>query len=364
MGKKLKIMHGMVEVSGQNSYAVRGLRAIGEDAETVLLSEHLFSYPYDRIIGIDKSKKYLLPWNVLKLSGFLIEALFRYNVFHFHFGNSICNNKDLWLYRLFGKKVFYEFHGSDLRIYEEYCRKSRRPFTPELATRPNMLERNKIICAKADQIILHDDELIPYLPENHAPVQVVPLRVDPELFTPVYPEKTNNKTIRLVHAPTDREVKGSKYIIAAFERLKEKYDNIELVLVEGKTQNEARKIYETADIVIDQLFIGTYGVFSIECMALGKPVITYISEEMRQALPEELPIVSADIDTIEKVLDELISNAEKRNEIGVLSRKYVETYHDYRNIAYVLRDIYSGKLSPATGREAFERVKNVKAGIE
>lgn len=363
MGKKLKIMHGMVEVSGQNSYAVRGLRAIGEDAETVLLSEHLFSYPYDRIIGIDKSKKYLLPWNVLKLSGFLIEALFRYNVFHFHFGNSICNNKELWAYKLFNKSVYYEFHGSDLRIYSEYIKRSHEPYNAEMETQPAVIERNKIICAKAKAVILHDDELIPYLPENHAPIQVVPLRADPALFKPVYPERTNDKTIRIVHASTDRIGKGTQFIINAVEKLQKKY-NIDFCLVENKTHDEAHKIYESADIIVDQLFVGTYGVFAIEAMALGKPLITYISPEMQERLPEDIPIVPANENTIETALEKLISDPEYRYDCGLKSRQYVENYHDFRKIGYILKGIYEEKLEPCTGREAFERVKNVKAGIE
>ncbi len=46
--KKLKIMHGLSEIAGQNSYSVLGLREIGVDAETVTYYKHPFGYPYDR----------------------------------------------------------------------------------------------------------------------------------------------------------------------------------------------------------------------------------------------------------------------------------------------------------------------------
>ena len=37
--------------------------------------------------------------------------------------------------------------------------------------------------------------------------------------------------------------------------------------------------YRAADIVVDQLNAGWYGLFAIECMALGKPVVTFLHDE-------------------------------------------------------------------------------------
>lgn len=359
MSDKLMIMHGLSEVAGQNYYSVRGLREIGEYAETVVWDQHAFGYPNDRCLGIDKSKKYLLPVYAIKLAGFLLFALFRYNIYHFHFGRSILNNHELWLYDMLGKKYFYEFHGSDLRDYERFCRNSAMPFTPDLIMHPKLKKRNRKICRKAKQIILHDDELIPYLPAEHAPVQVVPLRVDLSLFVPQFPLAADTGSVRIVHAPSKRASKGTEFVLNALERIRQRYPQVELVLVEGKTQDEAKAIYSTADIIVDQLLIGTYGVFSIESMALGKPVVTYISEEMKERLPEDLPIVSADVNTIESVLEDLICNASLRHDLGVKGRAYAETYHDYRKVACILRSIYKGECEPATGRDAFLRVKNV-----
>lgn len=356
MRKRMRVMHGLSEVAGQNRYSVIGLRENGVDAQGVVWDKHVFNYPYDISLHIDKSKRYLLPFYALKLFFFFIYALCRYNTFHFHYGRSILNNLELWVYDLFGKKYFYEFHGSDLRDYEEFFKKSEMPFCQDYITSDKQRKRNKKICASAKQIILHDDELIPYLPVEHAPVQIVPLRVDITNFMPVFPEE-NPKTIRIIHAPSKRATKGTEHVIAAVENLSRRYDGLELVLVEGKTQEEAREIYSTADIIVDQLYMGTYGVFAVEAMASGKPVITYISDEMKERLPEELPIISASINSIESTLEDLILNGKKRHEIGEQGRKYVEQYHDYRKIAKILIGIYSGELEPAIGREAFDRVK-------
>lgn len=363
MDKKLRIMHGLSEVAGQNSYSVYGLKRINENAECIIFYKHPFEYEYDKCLNLNKSKKILFPFYAVKLLCFLFSALKKYDCFHFHFGHSILDCHELFIYRLFKKKIFFEFHGTDLRDYEKFCKLSGMNYNPGEATSVKQHKRNKKICKFADGIIIHDDELIPYLPKICAPVYVVPLRVNISNFTPVYPQIQQNK-IRIIHAPSHRAFKGTKFVIESFNELTKKYNNIEIVLVEGKTQKEAFELYKTADIIVDQLFAGTYGVFAIEAMALGKPVITYISDEMKSKLPEELPIVNANSTNLKTVLENLINNAKLRYDIGVASRKYVENYHDYRYCSYILRDIYYGNARQLTGRDAFMLVREIKENIE
>ncbi len=352
-------------MAGQNTYAVQGLRRIGVDATTVVFMENKFGYSYDICLGIDRNDRRKLPLSVAKLGIFLVKALFRYNTFHFHFGTSIGFNKELWLYHLLGKKVFYEFHGSDIRDIRKFCEHSKMEYLAEMDIDDHTKKRNRAIVKQADGIVLHDDELIPYLPEPHAPVYGVPLRVDIRRFTPTYPEeKKAGDRIRIVHAPSRRGIKGTPVILEAMERLEKKYPEIEFVLVEGKTQEEAFRIYQTADIIVDQVYVGTYGVFAIEAMAMGKPVVCYIDDRLWDHFPEELPVVSADRDSVEAAIEDLVLDSRKRHDIGVLGRRYVETYHDFRAVACLLKGYYEGRISPVTGREAFRRVKMIKEKMD
>ena len=54
-----------------------------------------------------------------------------------------------------------------------------------------------------------------------------------------------NKKIKIIHAPTNRGLKGSSFIIESINKLKNKYDNIEFVLVENLTNEEALKLYSS-----------------------------------------------------------------------------------------------------------------------
>ena len=362
--KEMRIMHGVEEVAGQGIYSAQGLRQDGHDATMLVYRPDAYGMPYDRYVKIDMRKKWLYPWYVCKKIAFLVYALFRYDVFHFHFGYSLFRgNWDLRILRWFGKKIFFEFHGSDVRQPSELHR--RNPyFNPEgELDSPQKDKANRKRCRFADGVVLHDDELLSYLPANlEKPIHIVPLRVDITRFCPVYPQ-ANKERVTIVHAPSKRASKGTAYVLEAVHELQKKYD-LEFILLENKPQEEAFEIYKKADIVIDQLIIGAYGVFAIEVMAMGKPVIVYISEEMKDTYPEELPVVSASPADIKEKIEQLILDGELRHSLGVKGRAYVERYHDYRVNAQIFYDIYAGTHAPRRGRDVFDEVLQYKRKTE
>ena len=69
--------------------------------------------------------------------------------------------------------------------------------------------------------------------------------------------------------------KGTAHVIAACAQLP-----VELEIVEGLHHAEARERYRRADIVVDQLNAGWHGIFALEAMALGKPVVTYLKPDV------------------------------------------------------------------------------------
>jgi glycosyltransferase involved in cell wall biosynthesis len=120
---------------------------------------------------------------------------------------------------------------------------------------------------------------------------------------------------------------------------------VELRIVEGLHHDEARKEYEAADIVVDQLNAGWYGLFAIEAMALGKPVVTFLHEEAvartEDAFATAVPVVSATAETLAAHLEPLVEDAEYRRRVGAASRDYVERVHDADRVADRLLDIYA-----------------------
>jgi glycosyltransferase involved in cell wall biosynthesis len=116
-------------------------------------------------------------------------------------------------------------------------------------------------------------------------------------------------------------------VIAACEGL-----DVKLDIVEGLRHDEARGRYERADIVVDQLNAGWYGILALEAMALGKPVLSFLRpeavQETEREMGVEVPIVPVTKDTLRAQIAELASSAEERRRIGSSSRAYVERIHD------------------------------------
>lgn len=354
----MKIFHGLSEIAGQGFYTVQGLVKNNYDAKMMVWRDSPAGFANDYSFQINSKKIWKLPIWICKIVKKEVEIIRSYNVFHFHFGRTLLLNHDLWIMKRLKKKVFFEFHGSDLRDY-----KLAQKINPYLEydnqiNNQDFSKRTKKIIKYSNGIILHDDELISYLPKTCEKIYVVPLRVDLSLFEPVYQAHQTDR-IRIVHAPTNRIGKGSPQIIEIVEELAKVYP-IEFILVENKTQAEAKAIYASADIILDQICIGTYGVFAIEGMALGKPVVTYITDAMKNCLPDELPIISANKDTLKEQLIKLLESQKLREEIGRKGRQYTEMYHDYHIVTKYLGEIYKGNIMPLHGKEAFKYIKQIK----
>ena len=176
-------------------------------------------------------------------------------------------------------------------------------------------------------------DAIRWVPE----AEVIPPGVDLARIAPAPPSDRDRPLI--VHAPSSRRRKGSEHVIAAVEGL-----DADLDLVEGLHHDEAFERYRAADIVVDQLNAGWYGLFAIEAMALGKPVVTFLHDEAvrrtEEAFGTHVPIVSATAETLRETLRPLVADAARRRELGAASRAYVEHVHDVERVADRLLDLY------------------------
>ena len=167
---------------------------------------------------------------------------------------------------------------------------------------------------------------------------MIPPGIDLAAIEPAPPPERERPLI--VHAPSSRRRKGSEHVIAAVDGL-----DADLELVEGLHHDEAFERYRAADIVVDQLNAGWYGLFAIEAMALGKPVVTFLHDEAvrrtEEAFGTRVPIVSATAETLREALRPLVADAARRRELGAASRAYVERVHDLETVTDRLLALYA-----------------------
>ena len=187
---------------------------------------------------------------------------------------------------------------------------------------------------KAGAQVVGSYDALRWVPE----ADVIPPGIDVRAIEPAPP--TDRARPVIVHAPSSRRRKGTDHVIAACEEL-----DADLVLVEGLHHTEAFERYRDADIVVDQLNAGWYGVFAIECLALGKPVVTFLHDEAvrrtEEAFGMRVPLVAATKDNLRALLEPLVASPAERRRIGEESRAYAERVHDLGSVGDRLLDLYS-----------------------
>jgi hypothetical protein len=153
--------------------------------------------------------------------------------------------------------------------------------------------------------------------------------------------KAHAGPLRILHAPNHPQFKGTKYLLTAVEELIAEGIPIELVLVQGKSNEEALALYRSADVIFDQCMIGFHGYFALEAMALGKPVMCYVRKPNAYLLaPEECPIVNTNIKTLKNDLRVLADNRKGLEEIGRKGRRYIEKHYTVEEFAIRLGKAY------------------------
>jgi len=316
----------------------RALRARGVDAVSCSLRSHRYAYMADIRMHLDE---YAYKTGKRMRQAFFEEALETYDLFHFHFGETFFPDKrDLKIIAERGKKMVVHHRGSEARMLS-VAKRFGNPYVRVKRTWPEMKIRMNLdrLSAYIEHAIVPDRELLPYVAPFYQHVHIVPYAIDTESLVPAYPAPDAPPLV--VHAPSHREIKGTEFILSSVDRLRKEGVRFEFRLIERMPHPQAQRLYRDATIVIDQLRIGSYANLSMEAMALGKPVICYIREDLRSSFPPELPIVSADPDTIYETLRDLLRQPERWAALGMQGRAYVERYHGMDRVARQLVDIYN-----------------------
>ncbi len=174
------------------------------------------------------------------------------------------------------------------------------------------------------------------------------LILDVRRIKPHYPWPHSGRPLRVVHAPNHPPFKGTHYLEATIKRLQDEGQLIELVMISGVSNREVLNVMRGADLVVEQLIGGSFGLTALEGMALGKPVLCYVKDPSRVADPAAFPIINANPDTLYDTLRKLLADPTVLADIGRRSRAYVERHHSIESFAQRLRTLYleTGAFAP------------------
>lgn len=337
----MRVLHGPVEVAGQVVALAAAQRQLGLRADA-WTPPHAFGYP--RLDG-PRPEALHGPRHRLELAAMLARVPFRYDVVHLHGGQSFLQprfgQRDAALLRRCGVKVLQHFVGSDARMPS--VQRARNPFYVNAFSEDDEQARRRMArwselshghCAVQDHAL--DEELAQHFDRIH----VLPLCLDLATWQPAYPEPDNRHPV-LVHTPSNGPGKGTDVLREAVGALQDEGLAFTYREVTGTSHAAVLAQVAQADLVVDQLRLGSFGTTSVEAWALGKPVVCHVLEELRPTYPPGLPLVEADPSTVVAVLREWLTDGPRRHERGVASRRYAEQHHDARLVARLAADAYA-----------------------
>lgn len=335
-----KILHIPVEIAGQVGLICESLKSKGMHA--IGFNYFLNYLNYNQVIPIES-------YELVKL---LEYGIVNYDLFHFHNSYTFIEDKrDIQMISAAGKGVIMHHRGNDVRSHKR-ARAWNGYQNPYVNTESSFseeeIERNlKFFAKHVSAAIVQDYELYPYVADYYA-AEGKKVHVLPRLFIPssvplqVSPISRTEPPL-IIHAPTHREFKGTRFIIEAVEKLAKEVP-LRFKLIEGISHTEAMALYREADIVVDQVLCGAYGNLSVEAMALGKAVVCYIRPDLENAFPANLPILSCNPDTLYDGLKELVLQPELREQRGRQGIAYVKEHHDANKVVLQLISIYEEVL--------------------
>ncbi|HET9674371.1 MAG TPA: glycosyltransferase [Gaiellaceae bacterium] len=311
MNRPLRVTHAPVNMAGIAYKNVEALKRRGVDARLVVFKPQPFR-PTEFDVNLNRPDGFLraqlTQWRALA------RLLPTTDVFHFYFGLTLVPRRlQFPILRATGRKAVFHFVGSDIRGK-----------TPEQLS----------YARKADARVVGSYDAIRWVPD----ADVIPPGIDLKRYMPS-PGRAEQRPL-VVHAPSRKASKGTEFVEAACAQLQ-----VDLDVVHGVTHDEAVERYRRADIVVDQLNAGWYGIFAIEAMALGKPVVTFLHDEAvrrtQEAFGVPVPIANATKETLVDVLRPLVEDESERRRRGEQSRAYVEAVHDDEKIADRLLALYA-----------------------
>jgi hypothetical protein len=358
--KSLRVLHLPANIGGNAFGLSRGERKLGLISDVLIKypTPYKFQYPCDIDLKLSEKNFFERFFTITKS---FLKARKKYDIFHFDFGStffgSTLNSTKLGFLDLpfYPKKskLFVTFNGCEAK--QKFAMMKRTKICPCLDGNCHAGVCNNIKVDEYKQKSINilakyvkhmwalNPDILYYLPlekSSFLPYTVYPS--DPKISFPKF-----NKKLKIIHAPSSRIAKGTKYIIKAIKDLEKKYPAlIDFCLIENIPHEQAIDLYSTADLVIDQLLFGWYGAFAVEVMLMGKPVIAriekddlhFISQNMTKDLLET--IIDADPYNIYDVLEKCINDREFLKQRSTASLNFAKKWHDPIYVASLVKEKY------------------------
>lgn len=338
----MKVLLAPENPAGVASTLRDALRRRGHEAELVVFRPHPFGLPHDRLAGSYAAR-----------AREALRALRRHEVWHLQFGTSLGEFADVALGRLVRRPlVLMHYWGGDVRLAEVSRRlhpaRARVHGAATGGDEATVRRRLRLAGRLCRAALVSDLELAAHAEPYFERIYVVPTPLDLAAMRPEGPRAADGPPV-VLHAPSHAPTKGTPAIVAAIDRAADQVP-LRRRLVSGVPRAEVLGEIARADVVVDQLNSETTGVFALEAMALGKPVLVEFRREMLAPFAQGSPAVAVTPETLEEELLALCGDASRRAALGAAGRAFVEQVHDSDRVAAAVEHVYAHAPHAPPGR--------------
>lgn len=261
-----------------------------------------------------------------------------------------------------GKTVAVTFHGSEVRPTEEIAQRWAAPAevlslrSHEPGARARRIRYSLAIARACDLVFVTTPDLLPLVP-GALLSPVVPSRAFSHALASAQVDRPapRHRPLRVLHAPSKPEIKGTRLIEEAIRRAQASGVPLDYRLVSGAPVAEVVERVLASDVVVDQLNSGWYGAVAVETMALGRPAIARIHPDYAalfsaatNGTADGLGPIHADAASLDIVLRELHEADEATWE--ALRAKARQTYLRIHDPAIVAEQVLSRYLEHRQAR--------------
>lgn len=362
--KEPRVFLGIGEIAGYYTNLKHGLDQIGVKSYLFKIDANPFKYGeenkkdswYTRLVRYIAYSKIKVLYRHRTLSDYLwmalliilllpvriylfVWAIINCDVFVFHGKSSFFECWELPVYSILKKKVIWIFHGSDSRpLYMSGKTISKEYGTPVDKIIPLIRSQKRIIkkIEKYASIIVehppsgqfHEMPFIPFL------LIGIPT-ISSDLAKSIYKAKKiekKNGSIKIVHAPSMPECKGTMIFRELIDKFKAKGYPIEYVELINRANIEVLEELASCDFVLDELYSDTtLAGLATEAAFFGKPTLVcgYANyENMLQLQYKDLipPSFYCHPEAIEDLFEKLLTNKELLTLTGKKAKAFIDKY--------------------------------------
>ena len=367
-----RIFIGLRELSGYYHHLKKGFDTLGLESVFVNLSGHPYQYGTDdnppminiinriaqkigshfngnwvtRVIWVvflqNIISLFLLPW-----------ALFRFDVFIFASNSTFFFFIDLPILKLFGKKVIYVFHGSEARPVYLNGYVIKNDSLSFILVGIVVARIQKIMISVIDRFADYVINIPPQAYFHSRPFiswWMIGVPHDVKDTNHISPSrKFLSASIRILHAPSKPEPKGTPVIRQAVQSLKQKGHSIDYVEITGRPNSEVLQELAKCDFIVDEIYSDTpMAVFATEAAFAGKPAVvgSYYVNQIKDDLPTDNmpPSMFCHPDLLEASMEKLIVDHQFREELGKKAQEFVITNWSAKKVAQHYLMLIDGNL--------------------